>query len=156
MVSTCSTGNQRSARFRGSSAPFDKLERQRPVQSHTTLCCVHRLGYAKAKRPEMLSVGECCLPIYNWLSERIRSPQRVHHHMGRCEGDSRFKPSPLLRHNRFVGGSVLIRRSIGPPQFHGCLQSQASSSGTSIQRRSCHDLMPSSANCTPRAPSEKS
>src|ERR1700757_5341308 len=89
MVGACSAGDQSaSAIFSSSSTAFDKLQRQRPVQPHSPLGSVHRLGHSEAKRPQMFAVCNCCVPVHDWMSKRLSSTQGVHNYVGRGEGDA--------------------------------------------------------------------
>ena len=135
-------------------AAADEFERERPVEAHSALRGVHGLGHAKAERPEILAVGKSGVPIDHWMRERIGGAQRVDDNVGGGKGDTGREWGARGGLERGTMRDIGVDRAAGPNKCDG--RGHASNSGTSSQRRSRQDWRPSSASCTPRAPSRKS
>src|ERR1035441_9299545 len=79
---------ERAACVGGGGAAADELECKRPVEAHSALRGVHRLGDAKAERPEILAVGESSVPDENRVGQRRCGAQRIDDYVSGGEGDA--------------------------------------------------------------------
>ena len=129
----------------------DQLPRLRPAQPHAALRGIHRLRHPEPEVPEVVAVADRRLPVDRRRHPRIAVRQRIRHHMRRREGhpvERRLRPREVPR---FAG-----RIRLDPPvrgRQVDLRHLQISSAGTSSQRRSRQLCKPSSASCTPLAPS---
>ena len=146
MVGPGARGDPASARLGGRAA--DQLARGLPAEAHAALRGVHRLGDGQPVRPQVAAERERRLPV----QPPPGLAQRVGHHVGGRERDARGRRLAGHRERRRLAGRVRLERAAGPrqPQRPAGRRGRHSS-GTSTQRRSCHDRIPSSDSCTPRA-----
>ena len=85
LVGACATRQQGSGQVsRRVGRAADQFERCRPVKSHAALRRVHRLGHAKAQRPEMAAVGDGGVPVDGGVKPGVLCGEWVGHHV--CGG----------------------------------------------------------------------
>ena len=107
MIGAGAGADQRAGEILGGvEAPPDQLQRVRPVHAHAALRGVHRLGDAKAERPQMTAERDGGVPVDRGIEPRLAVGQRIGHHMRGRIGDAaerlvRFRK--LLRRPRGVG-----------------------------------------------------
>ena len=121
----------------------DELARDGPVEARAALRGVHRLGDAKAERPEVTPVGERRVPVQ--LRVRVRIAHDVRRGVGHTGPDRSGGRGPHARFPHRVGRERAVSaRQLDCP--HPLPPSPFRRGGTSIQRRSAHDCMPNSAS----------
>ena len=134
----------------------DQLERGGPVEAHPALCGIHRLGDAEAERPEVRPIGERRIPVYRGLQPGVGGRKRIGHDVCGRVGDAvETRIGRCWRPGRSVAQRVVVQRAVAAREANASHGPQAFSAGTSSQRRSAQLLRPSSASCTPFAPSSR-
>src|SRR6185437_3320398 len=152
---------------RGGHGPADEFERSRPVDAHSALRGVHRLGDAKPEAPQMLAKGDRTVPVNRAIEPGIVIRQWVGHHVrgGECSAvELAGGPRWEIRRGR---KPKAFDRSVRPREIDcNCLQGpvdavhaetssaiQKESAGMSTHRRSFQLCIAASTSWRPFAPS---
>ena len=105
--------------------PFDQFLGRRPINAHTALRGVHRLGKAKALIPQPVPEPQRCIPVNGGpASPGVPFGKRIADNMRRRKGGARPRGLRRPRHDRGAGQRIGFKRSGLGRQAERCCAGQ--------------------------------